>query len=148
MSASPEPPADTRDRPNVEPTRGRERAVLIVGLVVLLGLAAAMVVAVSAMLRNPAETETIRDIFIIFMAFETLVIGLALILLIVQLARLTNLIQNEVRPILESTNETVSTLRGTTRFLSDNLVQPVVKANSLAAALRRMLDLARGDRHH
>jgi len=122
---------------------GKQRLLMAVGAIVLLALVAGAVVAVVAMVRSPAQTETIRDIFIIFMALESLVIGLALIILIVQLARLTNLLQNEVKPILESTNETINTLRGTTRFLSDNLVQPVVKVNSTAAAFRRLIELLR-----
>jgi hypothetical protein len=99
--------------------------------------------AVAAMIQAPQQTQTVRDIFIIFMAVETLIIGLALIILIIQLARLTALLQNEIRPILESTNQTVSTLRGTTTFLSENLTQPVVKMSSSLAALKRLLDLVR-----
>jgi hypothetical protein len=95
------------------------------------------------MVRNPAQTETIRDIVIIFMAVEALIIGLVLILLIVQVARLTDLLRNEIKPILDSTNETLGTLRGTTRFLSDNLVKPVVKVNSSMAAVRRALNIIR-----
>ena len=70
-------------------------------------------------------------------------IGLAMIILIVQLAKLTALLQNEVKPILQSTTETLNTLRGTTAFLSNNVVQPVIKANSSVAAARRALDLLR-----
>ncbi len=99
--------------------------------------------AVASMIQAPQQTQTIRDIFIIFMAVESLIIGLALIILIIQLARLTSLLQNEIRPILESTNETVSTLRGTTTFLSENLTQPVVKMSSSLAALKRVIDLVR-----
>jgi len=88
----------------------------------------------------PAETTArVRDIFIIVMAFESLLIGMVLVVLIVQIAKLTNLLQHEIKPILDSTNETVSTLRGTTQFLSDNLVEPVIKLNEYAAALRQLL---------
>jgi hypothetical protein len=93
------------------------------------------------MINNPAQTETIRDIVIIFMAVESLLIGLTLVILIVQLARLTALLQNEIKPILDSTNETVNTLRGTTKFLSNNLVNPVMKANSTISAIRHMLGM-------
>lgn len=99
--------------------------------------------AVASMIQAPQQTQIIRDIFIIFMAVESLIIGLALIILIVQLARLTSLLQNEIRPILESTNQTLSTLRGTTTFLSENLTQPVVKMSSSFAALKRVIDLIR-----
>jgi hypothetical protein len=114
---------------------------IILGVAVVLLLIAGTIYAVNVMINNPAQTETFRDIMIIFMAFVFLFIGLALIILLVQLARLTNLLQYEIRPILEATNETVGSLRGTTQFLSDNLVAPVVKANSSFAALRRAIEL-------
>lgn len=116
---------------------------MVGGILLLLLVLVGVVVLAIALVSNPSQTETIRDVVIIFMALEFLFVGLALIVLIVQLARLTALIQNEVRPILDSTNETVSTLRGTTTFLSEHLVSPVVKANSSWAAVRRMLDLFR-----
>ena len=82
-----------------------------------------------------------RDIFIIFLALESLVIGAALVVLIIQLASLINLLQNEVKPILKSTNETVNTLRGTSAFLSENLVEPVIKLNSYLAGLKKLFDM-------
>jgi hypothetical protein len=124
----------------------KNRVLAALGVLFVLVLIAGLVLAVISMVRNPAQTETIRDIVIIFMAVEALVIGLVLILLIVQIARLTDLMRNEIKPILDSTNETLGTLRGTTRFLSDNLVKPVVKVNSSMAAVRRALDMIRPDR--
>ena len=82
------------------------------------------------------NTEKIRDIFIIFMALETLIIGVALVILIIQLATLTNLLQNQVKPILDSTNETANTLKGTAKFLSDNLTEPIIKLNEYVAILK------------
>jgi amino acid permease len=75
------------------------------------------------------------------MAFESLIIGAALVVLIIQVAGLINLLQNEVKPILESTSETVNNLRGTTQFLSENLVEPVIKLNSYLAGLRKLLGI-------
>ncbi len=114
---------------------------IVLGVVFFLVLIAGVVLAVTVMVKNPGQTETIRDIMIIFMAFVALIIGFALVILLVQLARLTNLLRYEIGPILEATNETIGSLRGTTRFLSDNLVTPVVKANSTFAALRRAIEL-------
>lgn len=108
-------------------------------LVVITVLAAAA----TAMVRRPAETETIRDLAIILLAAEMIVFGLVLLILIVQVARLTALLENELRPILEATNETLATVRGTSQFLSRNMVGPVIKANSSAAAVRRALGLFR-----
>lgn len=121
----------------------RQRLYLILGACLLLLLLAGSVTAAVFLVSNPAQAETIRDVVIIFMALEFLLIGLAFIVLIVQIARLTALLQNEVGPILRSTHQTVDTLRGTTAFLSENLVSPVVKVNSSVAALRRALKLIR-----
>ncbi len=121
----------------------RQRGLVIGGIILVILVLVAVIVAVIAMLRNPGQTANFRDIVIILVAVEAMFIGLALIVLIVQLAKLTALLQNEVKPILQSTTETLNTLRGTTAFLSNNLVQPVIKANSSVAAARRALDLLR-----
>ncbi|MGD8604254.1 MAG: hypothetical protein PVF49_06740 [Anaerolineales bacterium] len=116
-------------------------ALIIVAVLLILGLIAGVVLAIIAMVNHPQSTETIRDIVIVFMAAEFLFIGLVLILLVIQLARLTALIRHEVRPILESTNQTMGTIRGTSTFISDNLVSPVIKANSALAAVRRAAEM-------
>ena len=133
------------NRPSAPGDRGRTAIFIGVAVVILLaiGLGAAVVV---TLVQNPAQAETWRDVVIIFLGAESILLGLALILLMIQLARLTALLQDEVRPMLQSTNETLDTLRGTTRFLSDNLVSPVIRANGAAAAVRRVLDLVRGGR--
>jgi hypothetical protein len=119
----------------------KQRAIMFGALLFLVVLIIGVVLAVISMVNHPDQTETIRDIVIIFMAVESLIIGLTLIILIIQLAKLTALLQNEIRPILDSTNETLSTLRGTTTFLSNNLVNPVIKANSTVAAVKQALGL-------
>lgn len=88
-----------------------------------------------------AQVGRIRDIFLIFMALLSLLIGAALIVLIVQVASLINLLQNEVRPILQATTETVNNLRGTAEFLGENVVQPVIKLNGYLAGLQRVIEL-------
>lgn len=124
-----------------EPSGLNQRLMIAFGLVLLAALVAAVVFAVSLMVQNPDQTETIRDIVIIFVAAEALLIGMVLILLVIQVTRLTLLIQTEVTPILESINETLATLRGTSAFLSEKMVRPVIKVNSSVAALRRALDI-------
>ena len=119
-----------------------ERGVIIgisIAAVVLIGLLIWGLV--SLVLAEPDQTAKVRDIFIIIMAFESLVIGAALVVLIIQIASLINLLQNEVKPIMDATNETVNTLRGTTAFLSENMVEPVVKLNASLAGLQRFIEL-------
>ncbi|MBV6451914.1 MAG: hypothetical protein MHPDNHAH_02661 [Anaerolineales bacterium] len=111
---------------------------VIVGAVTLLIL---LGVAIFFLLQPATPTDRIRDVFIIVVALESLVIGVALIVLIVQLASLINLLQNEVRPILKATSDTVNNLRGTAEFLGENVVEPVVQLNGYLAGLHRMLEL-------
>lgn len=111
---------------------------VIAGAVIFL---AGLIYAIIVLMQPATPTDRIRDIFIIVVAFESLVIGMALIVLIVQLASLINLLQNEVRPILKTTSETVNNLRGTAEFLGENVVEPVVKLNGYLAGLYRMLEL-------
>ena len=111
---------------------------VIVGVVIVLIL---LGVAIFFLLQPTTPTDRIRDVFIIVVALESLVIGVAMIVLITQLASLINLLQNEIRPILNATNETVNTLRGTAEFLGDNVVEPVIKLNGYLAGLYRMLEL-------
>ena len=121
---------------------GGKRTGILIGVAVgVLILLAIIIGGVIYLLQPTTDTARIRDIFIIVMALESLLIGLTLVILIVQMARLINLLQNEIKPILDSTNETVNTLRGTTTFLSDNLAQPVIRMNEYLAGLFQMMKL-------
>src|SRR5574339_1099959 len=131
---SPEELAAQRDR---EKQMRRITIGVIVGVVAILAL---LGVAIFFLLQPGTPTDRIRDVFIIVVALESLVIGVALIVLIVQLASLINLLQNEVRPILKSTSETVNTLRGTVEFLGENMVEPVIKLNGYLAGMTRVIE--------
>jgi NADH:ubiquinone oxidoreductase subunit K len=126
----------------VEADQNKNRRTLV--FVVLLGILilAGIIFAVYTLSGMDSDgTGKVRDIFIIFLAVEFLIIGVALVVLIIQLANLINLLNNEVKPILKSTTETVNTLKGTTQFLSDNMVGPVIKLNEYLAGLKKLLDL-------
>ncbi|HLA87808.1 MAG TPA: hypothetical protein VJL10_07295 [Anaerolineales bacterium] len=127
-----------------EPKREAERQQktivtgIIAGFIVILVV---LGVAIFFLMQPATPTDKIRDVFIIVVALESLVIGVALIVLVVQLASLINLLQNEVRPILHATSETVNALRGTAEFLGESVVEPVIKLNGYLAGLKRMLEL-------
>ena len=112
--------------------------IIIIAIVVVLAL---LGLAIFFLLQPGTPTERIRDVFIIVVALESLVIGVALIILIIQLASLINLLQNEVRPILTATNETVNNLCGTAEFLGENMVEPVIKLNGYLAGMNRVIEL-------
>ena len=131
----PEEPTPTKE---ADDRSKRIVTIAIIGVVVLLAL---LGLAIYFLLQPSTPTDRIRDVFIIVVALESLVIGVALIILIVQLASLINLLQNEVRPILRSTSETVNNLRGTVEFLGENVVEPVIKLNGYLAGMTRVIEL-------
>lgn len=113
---------------------------IIIGVLLLLGL----IVGLVFLARAEGQVVTqVRDIFIILMALMMFVIGVALVVLILQIANLTNLLQHEIKPILHSTTDTVNTLKGTVRFLSDNVSEPVIKLNESLASVKKLVDIFR-----
>ncbi len=137
-----QPPSAGEDAGARERER-KQRTILIGAIVAAVALIALLILAVYLLLLPETPTGKIRDIFLIFMALESLVLGVAMIVLIIQLASLINLLQNEVRPILHATNETVNNLRGTAEFLGENVVEPVIKLNGYLAGFQRVLELMR-----
>lgn len=135
-------PAPAASSPSPSPAElAQRRKMVITGVIAIVIVLAFIIGSVWALVQPTTPTDKIRDIFIIFMAVESLFIGLVLVILIVQLAQLINLLQNEIKPILNSTNETVNTLRGTAVFLSDNLAEPVMKINEFLAALNQLREM-------
>ncbi|HOA20956.1 MAG TPA: hypothetical protein PKL82_00515 [Anaerolineaceae bacterium] len=129
-----------REEPSAESNQSKKgSAWIIVGIVfIVLAVTAGIVVLAG---QSTEVTTKVRDIFIILLALEMFAIGTALIILIIQVAALTNLLQNEVKPILNSTSDTVNTLKGTVKFLSNNVSEPVIKLNQSLASLNRLLEL-------
>ncbi len=128
-------------------------ALLLIGLIALMVYLSisAYQAATAGAAPSPGSVVVglLRDAAIIFVAFETLIIGLLLIVLMLQLQSLIVLLRDEIKPMLKAANETVTTVRGTTEFVSHNVVSPVMKWSSSIAGARRILKeithLRRGD---
>jgi hypothetical protein len=105
--------------------------VLLIGVIVLLA-------------SFPKATQVIRDIAIVFVAVETFLIGMALLVLVIQIEELIRVLRDEIQPLLRSVNDTASTVKGTTKFVSHNMVSPIIRAAGftagVTASLRRVAD--------
>ena len=122
----------------------RQRQTIIIFIIAIFIALAILIVSLIFLFHpntTPVTVARIRDVFIIVMAVESLFVSLALVILMIQLARLINLLQTEVKPILNSTNETINNLRGTTVFLSTNLTEPVIKLNEYLAGFQKITEL-------
>ncbi len=114
----------------------RTQTLIIIGAVVFLVL---LVAAIVLMARFPTATQVVRDIAIVFVAVVSFLIGLAMILLIFQIQVLIQVLRDEIQPLLHSVNDTVATVRGTTEFMSHNMVTPIIKAAGFASGLNRVV---------
>jgi hypothetical protein len=108
-------------------------AAVLGGIIVLLFVVGLLFALFSDVDATASRIQIIRDIFIIMMALEFILIIAALAILILQIARLVNLVQTEVRPVLENTQEAVSNAKGTVEFVGKNVTQPVVKTSAFLA---------------
>lgn len=127
---------------------GRSRKALrTIGIVaIVLLILAGIGASVYGLVTHSEFTAVLRDVFIIVIALVTIVIGLFLAILIFQLQSLIALLRNEVRPVLDSANRTANTVRGTTTFVSDAVVSPIITAASYASATRQVLKVIAGGR--
>lgn len=81
-------------------------------------------------------SATIRDIAIILLALQTLIVNILLAVLIWQIYRMVRMLQNEIKPMIEDTQETLGTIRGTANFVGDTVVEPVVRSGRTVAGFR------------
>jgi len=122
------------------------RKYIVGGTIVTLVISVLFIALLVYLAMNYADTILIvRDIFIIVLGLVSCLSGIVLILLLISIIRLINMIEFELKPILLKTNDTLGTIRGTTVFMSENIVRPATKASSYVAGVRRGLAILVGD---
>lgn len=120
--------------------RGPSTAVIILIASVVILLLIGFVAFTIWLAQTQATTiAAVRDILIIALALESCIFGVVILLLLVMVIRLVNMLEFEIKPILEKTNETVSTLKGTTNFVSQNVVQPAIRTRAQVAGVRQAI---------
>ena len=121
-------------------------AMIIAFAVVTLAVIAGIVLVALSVVKGggtAATVEVVRDLFVILLALELLLIGTAFTVLVIQVARFANLLQNEVRPIIDSSSETVNTIRGTAVFVSQHVTEPVMEVSAAMAGVSQAFKLFR-----
>src|SRR5258707_4573270 len=113
--------ADDFDEDEEERGSGVTRYVAIalgsLGGLILLGLILAIV---GSLINSDGIAHffsILRDFFIIILALQGILISVALVILVLQLTALINLLENEIRPLIEETHDTLTTVNGTTKFV-------------------------------
>lgn len=96
---------------------------------------------------DAARTALIRDIVLVLVVSLSLLINIALggvlILLIFRLQDLTKMLRDEIQPTLANMSETVRTITGTAKMVSDQVAKPTIKAASFIAGVQGAARAAR-----
>lgn len=115
-------------------------AVLIIGLVVA-GLAYWLY-----QLGGPDQSalERIRDIVIIFLAFQLLLVTIILAGITAALVFLIVVLKDQVIPLLAELTETAKRIKGTTDFVTEEAVKPIIATAGQVAKVRAMARVVTG----
>jgi len=120
----------------------RERKNFQIALIVILVVVVVLLAVMCYFLFiSPGPTATIRDIAIIVLALESIVVLLLLGVVIGMLWWLIQTLERKITPILDSTSETVNTVRGTATFVSDTVVSPIIKVISYASGVKSAVQM-------
>jgi hypothetical protein len=136
---------EAKKYPELEP-KPTDRTAMIIGIVVaIVGLLAFIGITI-VLYYNPRSAEILRDIVIIYLGVAVvfiMVILLVLTAVVVYLAfkvnDLVKLLDREIRPMLKGLQKSIVELRGTTTFISEHAVQPVIETASFLSATRSVI---------
>ncbi len=87
---------------------------------------------------------TIRDLAIIFIAVGDILLLVLLILIAFLAWRLLSSVRSEVPPIIGSVKRTITTIEGTTDFVSTTAAMPLIRLVSLVFAVTRFFSVLLG----
>ena len=93
-----------------------------------------------------------RDIMILVVGSMTFIVLLAILVVVVAIGlaarvlirRVTKLLNDDVSPLLDSARETVYTVRGTTTFVSETAVRPIIRVYGVLAGAKRAASVITG----
>lgn len=90
-------------------------------------------------------SATVRDIAIILVAVEILIMNGLLVVLIWQIWRLVKMIRVEMKPVIKDSQETVGTVKGSAEFVSTSFIAPLITTSSRLAGIWRSMNVIRSE---
>ncbi len=94
--------------------------------------------------EDQSALERLRDIAVIYIVLVSLIIVVVLGAATAALIYLVLQIKNQVIPLLQETSATVNRVRGTTEFMTDEAVKPLISAAGKVAQWRAMFKVISG----
>lgn len=85
--------------------------------------------------------DGLKDVVIILAALSSIVVLVLLGMLVLQVMDLVKRIKADTKPLIEETQKTVQSVRGTSTFIGDELVKPLITAVGAVSGARRTLQV-------
>ncbi len=105
------------------------------GIIVIIFVIGLLLAFTSELEITALRIQYIRNLFMIVIGLEGMLIIGAIAVLIVQITRLFNMVKRDVQPVLTTAQDTVNTAKGTAEFVGDNAVRPIIRASAFASGL-------------
>ncbi len=122
--------------PMTEAERQMRRRMMLIGIGIAV-IAVLILLSFAVMIAAGVIAE-VRDVVIILLATESLIIGGVTLFLLYQVIMLVTLLREELIPLIQSAQETVNSARGTTVYVSRKIIVPSAKAATTVARLQAM----------
>ena len=107
--------------------------------IILMLLVFALVIALTAAETWRPVIQIFRDIFVLALVLEFILMMLALAILMLQVAALMIMLKTEIKPILDHARKTAKATQTTAQFVSMNAVDPLMQIKSFLAGLLAFL---------
>ena len=120
-------------------TRLIKVAAIIGLLLILLLLLAALAAALTAAETWAPFLRIFRDVFLLILLLESVLIVAALAILMLQAAGFLIMLRSEIQPILDNARETTRLSRATAQFINNNAVDPLIQIKSFLSGLLAFL---------
>jgi uncharacterized membrane protein (UPF0182 family) len=108
-------------------------------LLIVLLMAGALLAALTAAETWAPVIQIFRDVFLVILLLESLLIVAAVTVLLLQMAGFLIMLKSEVKPILDNARETTRLSKATAQFINSNAVDPLIQIKSFLAGLLAFL---------
>jgi hypothetical protein len=112
---------------------------IIAGLLVLVALLLPIILLFTQPLPENNWLIGLRDVSVIYTAMFLCVGAILFIVMTGLIAFIAFMIRDRIVPVIEKVDETVKTVSGTTTFVSESVVSPIIKTAGAAAGARAMV---------
>ncbi len=121
--------------------RGVLIALVVFAFLIILGLA--LWIYASVQVYPIQGLATLRDVAIVILALESILVTFMMLVIVILLWDLLAVVQRDLIPLLRSTlesaEETAQTVQGTTTFVSEYFIAPLIKLASTLAGVQALL---------